>query len=88
MFYSSLNDISIARDSYSFIGVSKAFELFYKKDLVPFRDRVGVNWQVFRDNKLNDYDVELVFTMNMPSIEAIYKKYSKLNQDTQHKAHN
>lgn len=75
-------------NSYKHISVSKAFDLFFQCDLKPYRARVGVNWQVFRDNKLHDYEVELVFTMNMPSIDRIYSKYSKMHQNTEHKAHN
>ena len=47
-----------------------------------------MNWQAFRDQNLSDPEVELVFTMNMNTIDSIYRKYSKLHQDTEYKKHN
>lgn len=76
------------QNAYNQISVAKSFDLLFQCDLKPYQNRIGVNWQVFRDNKLQDYEVELVFTMNMPSIDRIYSKYSRMNQDTEHKAHN
>ena len=66
-----------------------AFATFYKSKLLPFKEAQNIHWQIFRDNKLhNEYEVELVFTMNMNHINLIYKKYSKMNQDTKWKAYN
>jgi len=62
--------------------VAEAFDLFYKKDLSSFREKININWSAFRNDKLSDYDVELVFTMNITSLDRIYAKYSKMNQDT------
>jgi len=62
--------------------------MFYKQDLCAYRDDININWQAFREEKLNDYDVELVFTMNINSLDRIYTRYSKMNQDTEYKAHN
>ena len=45
-----------------------AFEIFVKNILKPFKKSCKVHWQKFRDNKLSDYEVELLFTMNLPSI--------------------
>ena len=59
------------------IDVSQAFELFFKGVINPFLANVDINWQAFRDQKLNDSNVELVFTMNMPGIELCYKQYCK-----------
>ena len=69
------------------VKMHQAFDIFYKTALLVFREETKINWQAFRDNKLNDYDVELLFTMNMSSIDRIYNKYSKMNQDTRTKSH-
>lgn len=46
--------------------------------LEPYIHDANINWQEFRENNLTDSDVELVFTMNMPAINALYHQYSKL----------
>ena len=59
--------------------VKSAFSTFFKLQILPFMESENINWKAFRDSKLNDRDVELVFTMNMNHIDVIYIKYSKMN---------
>ena len=68
--------------------VQSALVQFIKNKLAHFKDRMNINWQPFRDTKLNNRDVELLFTMNLDAIDQIYLKYSKMNKDTQWKAFN
>ena len=58
------------------INCSKAFEMFNDKILQPYIEKSHINWSEFREKHLHDPSVELVYTMNMPAIEAIYHKYS------------
>ena len=37
---------------------------------------------------MDDYDIDLLYTMNMDHINLIYSKYSKMNKDTKYKGHN
>mmetsp|Transcript_22532 Transcript_22532/g.30159 ORF Transcript_22532/g.30159 Transcript_22532/m.30159 type:complete len:171 (+) Transcript_22532:1298-1810(+) len=49
---------------------------------MPYIESIEINWQAFRDSKLNDPNVELVYTMNMSGIELLYKHCSKIHQGT------
>ena len=37
------------------VKMNQAFEMFYKTVLLPYKKAQSINWQKFRDNKLNDY---------------------------------
>ena len=50
-----------------------------------FLEENNIDWQTFRDDKLYDPDVELVFTMNLSNVNKLYDTYSKMNQDTEWK---
>ena len=67
-------------DKDAVIRCTEAFELFYPAVIEPFIKATNINWTAFRDANLNDPNVELVFTMNMPGIESVYKYCSKMHQ--------
>ena len=73
-----MEDLSANR--FEVIRCTEAFDLFYPKVIKPFIEECNINWQNFRESKLCDPNVELVFTMNMNGIDAIYKYCCKMNQ--------
>ena len=75
------------RNQYN-VRTNEAFLLFYNTVLKGYQQDHKINWQSFRDEKLYDPDVELVFTMNLTNVNKLYDKYAKMNQDTEWKPHN
>ena len=69
------------------VTVTQAFRMFVDTVLKDYKEGLNINWQRFRDDKLSDEDVELVFTMNLSFVDRIYSKYAKLNLDTATKPH-
>ena len=61
------------------IRCTEAFKLFYLAVIEPYIKDTNINWNAFREANLCDENVELVFTMNMPGIESLYKYCSKMH---------
>ena len=79
---------SIEGDKEDVIRCTEAFELFYPAVIEPYIKATNINWNAFREANLCDYNVELVFTMNMPGIESLYKYCSKMHQPSELKKPN
>ena len=51
--------------------------MYHSNVLKQFIKNTKINWTQFRKHNLNDYNVELVITMNLPGIDKLYKSYSR-----------
>ena len=68
--------------------VSEAFTLFMRQNLIPFHKKNKIEYNSFREQKLHNKEVEVVFTMNEKPLRDIYWKKAMEARDTPTKPHN
>ena len=64
--------MSLNADSTEMVKIAQAFYMFLNEKVLPFYKKLGINQFSFRDNKLHQQDIEVVFTMNDRALRQIY----------------
>jgi len=80
--------MSLNADSTEMVKIAQAFYMFLNEKVLPFYKKLGINQFSFRDNKLHQQDIEVVFTMNDRALRQIYDTQTRKNRDTKFKPHN
>lgn len=70
------------------VKVSQAFYSFINDRVRPFHKDNKIEYNSFREHKLHQRDVEVVFTMNEKALKEIYRQKSLELRDTAKKPHN
>ena len=68
--------------------MQRAFYFFIDEMLVPYYKKIKHKFNEFREDKLWDKDVEVMYTMNEKAIQQLYRMYAVMNQGKNGKPHN
>ena len=70
---------SLDEGNHDEVSVQRSLFVFIEEYLKPYYEKVRRDFAEFREEKLWDPEVEVVFTMNEQGVNAIYKLYSEMN---------
>ena len=66
-------------EHYEEVSIQRALYVFIEEDLKPYYARIRRDFADFREDKLWDQSVEVIYTMNEKALQQLYKTYAEMN---------
>ena len=68
-------------DEYKYVNLRQGFKLFIADKLQPFFLNEDIDRSTFKEEKLMDPEVSIVFSLNIEAIQRIHKKYCRREEN-------